>query len=310
MMHGAPAMPPHSVFSLQWRFFLERITSPQLLRQRSIAARAAGQRIALVPTMGFFHAGHLSLMAWAREYADVVITSLFVNPAQFGPAEDLSNYPSNLEQDARMAEAAGVDVLFCPQADAVYAPGHGTWIEVPALSANLCGASRPTHFRGVCTVVAKLFHMALPHTAVFGEKDWQQLAIIRRMVRDLDFDVDIIGRPIVREADGLAMSSRNVYLTSEERAAAPNLQRGLQQLQVWIDDGLQDASTLANDLRSWYARYLAVGEEDYIALVHPETLAPAAVVDAPTLAAVAYRLGKARLIDNVLLTPHTVSSEP
>lgn len=262
------------------------------------------QTIALVPTMGFFHAGHESLMHWARAHADIVVCSLFVNPTQFGPNEDLSAYPRDVERDTRIAAAAGVDALFCPTPESVYAPDHGTWIEVPELAAPLCGATRPVHFRGVCTIVAKLFNMVQPHVAVFGEKDWQQLAIIRRMVRDLNFDVHIEGRPIVRESDGLAMSSRNKYLTEEERRRAPQLQAGLRQLQHWLDTGERDAASLAMLLRAWYAENLAIGSEDYISLVHPETLAPVARLEGPTLAAVAWRLGKARLIDNLVLHPH------
>ncbi len=280
------------------------LTLPAEIRQVAAQARRQGRTVALVPTMGFFHAGHVSLMQWARAHADVVLCSLFVNPTQFGPAEDLSSYPRDLERDARLAAEAGVDALFCPEPGTMYAPDHGTWIEVPELAAPLCGATRPIHFRGVCTVVAKLFHLTTPHLAVFGEKDWQQLAIIRRMVRDLDFEVQIVGRPIVREADGLAMSSRNKYLTAEERRAAPHLHAGLQRLQQLVDAGERDAAVLASELRSWYGQHLAVGAEDYISLVHPETLVPASRLEGPTLAAVAWRLGKARLIDNLLLQPH------
>ncbi|MCA1944125.1 MAG: pantoate--beta-alanine ligase [Desulfovibrio sp.] len=283
---------------------MDVITTPADVRRIASEARRQDRTVALVPTMGFFHAGHESLMRWARAHADMVICSLFVNPTQFGPTEDLASYPRDPDRDIRVASEAGVDVLFCPDATSMYAPDHGTWIEVPELAAPLCGATRPTHFRGVCTVVAKLFHLTSPHVAVFGEKDWQQLAIIRRMVRDLDFNVEIVGRPIVREPDGLAMSSRNKYLTPQERQAAPQLHAGLLHLQHLVDAGERDAMVLARALRSWYEQHLGLGTKDYIALVHPETLAPASRLEEPTLAAVAWRLGKARLIDNLLLQPH------
>lgn len=284
---------------------MKRVVCVDTLRLHCAAQRAAGRRIALVPTMGCFHAGHLALMRWARQHADVLVVSLFVNPTQFGPKEDLASYPSDLERDASLAAAEGADLLFHPQADSMYSPGHCTWVDVPNLGASLCGESRPSHFRGVCTIVTKLFHLVLPHLAVFGQKDWQQVAVIKRMVADLNFDVEIVDRPTVREPDGLAMSSRNAYLTQEERAAAPALHAGLQWAQEQVDAGEVGAQALANRLRAWYALALKTGRLDYIALVHPETLVPASVVDAPTLLAVACRLGKARLIDNILLLPRS-----
>lgn len=265
--------------------------------------RTEGLRIALVPTMGYFHEGHLSLMRRARSLADRVVVSRFVNPTQFGPAEDLDAYPRDAERDIALAEAEGVDALFQPAPEAMYAPDHATWVEVPALSTVLCGTSRPIHFRGVCTVVLKLFYLARPHTAVFGEKDWQQLTVIRRMVRDLNVDVDIVGQPIVREADGLALSSRNAYLTPAERAQAPGIHRGLLAMAEQVRRGERHAAVLLDGLKSQLKREVPLGEPDYLAIVHPDTLQPLTELDDAARVAVAVNLGRARLIDNLRLLP-------
>lgn len=278
-----------------------RITDPKSFQTQAMADRAAGLTTALVPTMGFFHAGHLSLMRWAREHADRVYVSLFVNPTQFGANEDLDAYPADLERDAKLAAGAGVDMLFTPQRDDVYAPDHATWVEVPELGQNLCGLTRPVHFRGVATIVSILLNLAQPSMAVFGQKDWQQLAIIRRMARDLFIPTRIVGRPIVREADGLAMSSRNVYLGEAERAQAPGLQQGLKHIAALADAGERDAATLKQALADFYAEHVPGGEVDYIELVDPDAIVPVDALTGPTLAAVAVRLGKARLIDNLVL---------
>lgn len=280
-----------------------RIDDPKTFQELALADRAQGLTTALVPTMGYFHEGHLSLMRWARDNADRVYVSLFVNPTQFGPNEDLDAYPRNEERDAKLAAEAGVDVLFAPMRDAVYAPDHATWVQVPDLSEHLCGASRPVHFKGVATVVNILLNLAQPTVAVFGQKDWQQLALIRRMVRDLHIPTRIEGRPIMRETDGLALSSRNVYLSEAERAQAPGLQKGLQYLQTLVAGGEKDAATLKDALRSFYAEHVPAGIVDYVELVDPEAIRPVDRVSGPTLAAVAVELGKARLIDNLLLTP-------
>ncbi len=283
---------------------MQIVTDP---RQASALARQwrfSGLHTVLVPTMGYFHAGHESLMRRARELGDKVMVSLFVNPTQFGPGEDLSSYPRDAARDAAIAEKLGVDLLFTPEASAMYAPDHATWVEVPALSANLCGASRPTHFRGVATVVSKLFMLLLPQTAVFGQKDWQQLAILRRMVRDLNMPVTLEGCPIVREADGLALSSRNAYLTPEERAAAPHFQRGLLQAKALYGAGERNTGTLAKAVRAYWAAHVAQGKEDYLSFVHPESIGLSPEILAagePCLVAAALRLGRARLIDNLLL---------
>src|SRR5215510_6409178 len=205
----------------------EIIRDPAAMRARVEDLRRDGLVIAVVPTMGYLHEGHLSLLRAARARADVVILTIFVNPTQFGPSEDLAKYPRDEAGDLAKARAAGVDLAFCPEAAAMYRPGSQTFVEVRDLQQLLCGASRPGHFAGVATVVTKLFHITQPHLAVFGEKDYQQLAIIRRMVRDLDFAIEIAGVPIVREADGLAMSSRNAYLSSGQRRSALSLSAGL-----------------------------------------------------------------------------------
>src|SRR3954470_4596438 len=197
------------------------------MRARAEDLRRDGRRIAVVPTMGALHDGHLALLRAARGKADVVILTIFVNPTQFGPSEDLAKYPRDEVGDIARARTAGIDLAFCPEAAAMYPPGAQTFVEVRELQKPLCGASRPGHFAGVATIVAKLFHITRPHVAVFGEKDYQQLAIIRRMVRDLDFGLEIVGVPIVRESDGLALSSRNAYLSAEQRVSALALGKGL-----------------------------------------------------------------------------------
>jgi len=280
---------------------MEQFTSPDALRQQCRQWTRQGLSIALVPTMGFLHAGHLSLMEHARTRAAKLIVSIFVNPTQFGPNEDLDRYPRDLPRDLSLAEAAGVDAVFAPEPGAMYQPDHATWVQVPDLAGGLCGASRPVHFRGVCTVVLKLLNLVRPDVAVFGEKDWQQLAILRRMARDLNLDVTIEGRPIYREADGLALSSRNVYLTPEERAQAPAIRQGLLLVQERLRAGQRDPEALGLIFRAHLADRLPGARIDYASFVHPEALSPVATLDAPTLFAVAVFLGKVRLIDNILL---------
>lgn len=280
---------------------MQILTDPRTLQQTCLRWRADGQHTVLVPTMGYYHSGHESLMSYARSAGDKVVVSLFVNPTQFGPGEDLAAYPRDLERDAAVAEANGADVLFTPQPADMFPADYATWVEVPTLSGTLCGVSRPTHFRGVCTVVMKLFQLAMPRTAVFGQKDWQQLAIIRRMARDLNVPVEVVGRPIVREADGLAMSSRNVYLSAEERAQAPNIHHGLALGRALVQGGERDAAAVAEAMRRYWRESLPLAQEDYVSIVHPETLEPLARITDTALCAVAFRLGKARLIDNMLL---------
>ncbi len=280
---------------------MEIINNPQELQNLALMLRAEGKKIALVPTMGYFHEGHLSLMDAARKQADVVIVSLFVNPTQFGPNEDLEAYPHDLERDSQLAKEHGVDILFTPVRDDMYFDDHSTWVEVPDLAANLCGKSRPIHFRGVATVVTKLFMTAQPHVAVFGEKDWQQLAIIKRMVRDLNIPVDVQGHPIVREESGLALSSRNVYLTEDEKKMAPMIQQGLRLMRDAVDKGQNDAAKLKEELVAFYDREIPGSAVDYIEIVHPESIQQLEKIESAALCAVAVQVGKARLIDNLLI---------
>lgn len=277
------------------------ITDPQELQQQCLAWRRQGLRTGLVPTMGYLHDGHMALMRHARTLCDRLVTSIFLNPAQFGPGEDLDKYPHDPEGDRTKAEACGTDLLFMPEPSAMYAPDHATWIDVPDLGRHLCGARRPGHFRGVCTVVNKLFMLAQPEVAVFGRKDWQQLAILRRMVRDLNIPVTIVGHDIVREADGLALSSRNAYLTPAERAAAPAIRQGLVQLAEMLHKGERDPEVAKRFLRDEFAATLPMGKVDYIELVDPDDITPVTTVTGPVLAAVAVAVGKARLIDNILI---------
>jgi pantoate--beta-alanine ligase len=263
--------------------------------------RAQGRRLALVPTMGAYHAGHISLMHAAKADGATVLVSLFVNPAQFGPDEDLAAYPRNPERDAEIAGAAGVEALFMPDPQNLYEADHAVWVDAPALARKLCGLSRPEHFRGVCTVVLKLLLLSQAHHAFFGEKDWQQLAIIRRVVRDLNVPVAIRACPTVREADGLALSSRNAYLTPVERAQAPQIQAGLRQARDLARRGERAANVLCAAVREHWARHLPLGREEYLSLVHPHSLEDVETIGAAALMACAVRLGKARLIDNILL---------
>ncbi|MFP5258069.1 MAG: pantoate--beta-alanine ligase [Acidobacteriota bacterium] len=277
---------------------MDIITEPAALRERAREWSRAGKAVGFVPTMGYLHAGHASLMRLARERAEVVVASIFVNPTQFGPGEDLDAYPRDLERDAALARELGVDVLFAPEPGAMYAPEAATWVEVPSLSRHLCGASRPTHFRGVCTVVSKLFLLVRPTFAVFGQKDWQQLAIIRRMNADLGFGVEIVGAPIVREADGLALSSRNVHLTPTERGQAVAISRGLALAEELARGGERDAGRILAAVRARYVAEMPSGAVDYLECVDPGTIEPLATIDGPALFAAAVRFSAARLIDN------------
>ncbi len=262
----------------------------------------AGRSIALVPTMGFFHEGHLSLMRTAARYADAVVVSLFVNPTQFGPQEDLAAYPRNFERDRAMAESAGVQVLFAPEAAEMYPTGFCTTVTVGAeLTGQLCGAARPGHFAGVATVVCKLFSIVRPDLAVFGEKDFQQLAVIRRMTIDLNLGVEIVAHPIVREADGLAMSSRNTYLAPSQREAALSLSRAIALARKMAAKGERSAERLTAVLRDFIHSFPETAV-DYISFVHQDTLQHVAEIDAQTVLALAVKIGgKVRLIDNGLV---------
>jgi len=270
------------------------------------SALPAGKRLGFVPTMGALHAGHISLMAQARASADVVIASIFVNPLQFGPNEDLSRYPRPLEADLAKLEAAGVDALFLPSVEDMYPPGASTFVDESMVSLPLCGAERPGHFRGVATVVLKLFNLVQPHLAVFGQKDAQQCAVIERMVRDLDVPVDIRRGAIVREADGLALSSRNVYLSAEDRAAAPLIYQSLRAVEAAYFDGEHDAEKLAALGLAMLARSERIVPQ-YWEVRDPESLGAITKIGARgALLAVAAHLGSTRLIDNLLLAPRTI----
>lgn len=261
-----------------------------------------GTRLGFVPTMGALHAGHMSLIAQAREAADIVIASIFVNPLQFGPNEDLSRYPRPIEADIEKLEAAGVDALFLPSVEEMYPDGASTLVEETLVSGPLCGATRPGHFRGVTTVVLKLLNLVQPHVAVFGQKDAQQCAVLERMVRDLDVPVDILRGPIVREADGLALSSRNVYLSPEDRAAAPLLHQSLKAVATAYEAGERDAEKLAQIGLAVLAQSERI-KPQYWEVRDPESLGAIARVGASgALLAVAAHLGTTRLIDNLLLS--------
>jgi pantoate--beta-alanine ligase len=261
------------------------------------AARARGQRVAFVPTMGYLHAGHVSLLDEGRRRGDRLVLSIFVNPTQFGPAEDLARYPRDLPGDLAKAAAAGVDIAYVPAARDVYPPGYQTYVEVREIEKGLCGAHRPGHFVGVATVVCKLFNLVRPHVALFGEKDYQQLAVIRRMVADLEMGIEIVGMPTLREPDGLAMSSRNAYLSTEGRARARALSRGLFAARARAEAGERDGAALIGIARA--ALEGQVDRIEYVELRDAETLAPLAVRDRPGVLAVAAYVGVTRLIDNV-----------
>ena len=277
----------------------ELIASPRVMQERADRERHAGKRIALVPTMGFLHEGHLSLMREARRRSDWLVVSLFVNPTQFGPNEDYARYPRDLEADIARMETVPVDVVFAPAAEAMYPSGAQTWVEVGPIASGLCGARRPGHFRGVATVVAKLFNIVKPHLAFFGEKDFQQLRVIERMAADLNFDVAIAAMPIVREADGLAMSSRNAYLSPSERASALALSRALAAARELKARRVHDAAELRAAAASVLAREPGLSVE-YVEAVDAETLESPVADGRPVLLAIAARVGTTRLIDNAV----------
>jgi len=280
---------------------MELLRTPGAMRAWADARRAGGARIGLVPTMGYLHEGHVSLVRIARERGcGAVAATVFVNPAQFGPGEDYGKYPRDEARDLAMLSEAGTSAVYLPGAPDMYPEGYQTYVEVTGASQGLCGASRPGHFRGVATVVAKLFLAAKPHVAVFGEKDFQQLAVIRAMARDLDFGIEIVGAPIVREPDGLAMSSRNAYLEGNDRVAARCLSRGLFRARALFDGGERDSGKLVAAAREEIAGE-PLAKLEYAEGRAPETLSPVTGrVDAITIL-VAAKVGPARLIDNITL---------
>ncbi len=284
-------------------------TAPARILSNIAEARAAcrglrtgGRRLGLVPTMGALHAGHISLVRAAKAQCDAVIVSIFVNPTQFGPTEDFTKYPRPFECDCAMLGKEGVDAIFAPAVEEMYPKGETTLVTVEGLSEKLDGRSRPGHFCGVVTVVSKLFHVIEPDVAFFGQKDAAQLAVIRRMVRDLNFPIEIIGCPIVRESDGLAMSSRNAYLSPDERRRALALSRSLQQVETAFRDGKRDVRSLLQIGRDVIAQESEI-RLDYFEVVDPDTLDPVEQLVGRAMVAVAAYVGSTRLIDNVILTP-------
>jgi pantoate--beta-alanine ligase len=276
------------------------ITAASGMQRWSNAERMAGRRIAVVPTMGALHDGHIALIRAARNAADRVIVTIFVNPTQFGPQEDFARYPRSFDADVAAAADAGADAIFAPSVEEMYPAGYQTYVSVEEVTRTLEGAVRPGHFRGVATVVAKLFHCTQPHVAFFGQKDAQQVAVIRRMVRDLSFDLDVAVVPTVREADGLAKSSRNVYLTPEERSEAPVLFRSLVRARDLIDAGEPSADAVRLAVRTMIAAE-SHGRIDYVSVAHAETLEELTAVapGVPVTVSLAVRFGTTRLIDNI-----------
>ncbi len=281
---------------------MDIIVTAEEMQARADRIRADGRTIGLVPTMGYLHEGHLSLIEKARGCADTIVLSIFVNPTQFGPDEDLDAYPRSMERDHALAESSGVDIVFSPSERELYGPDFETFVTLDRLPNHLCGLSRPVHFRGVATVVTKLFNIVKPHVAVFGEKDYQQLQVIRRMAADLNFDVEVIGAPTVREADGLAKSSRNAYLTAEQRESGLTLNRSLERAQAMVAAGETDPGRIIAMARELIeaAPHTRI---DYIEIVDPHTLESVVAVDGPVLLALAVHVGRSRLIDNRILTP-------
>lgn len=279
---------------------MEIIDQLTLMQKKAETIKREGQRIGFVPTMGYLHEGHFSLIKAARQECAVVVVSIFVNPLQFGPAEDFKAYPRDLARDSQLTEQAGTDILFLPQAEEMYPPGFQTTINVEKSSEHLCGRFRPGHFQGVATVVCKLFHLVKPDLAYFGQKDFQQLTIIKRMVDDLNLDIEIKGLPTVREDDGLAKSSRNAYLNQEERKASRCLYQALLKAQRMKQEGIIQASLLIKATKEIISREQLVKPE-YIIICHPQTLEDLEMVEDQALMALAVRIGRTRLIDNLLL---------
>jgi len=281
---------------------MEIIALPADMQRWSEAVRRRGETIAFVPTMGFLHEGHLSLMREGRQRASLMASSLFVNPTQFGPNEDFSRYPRNFEGDCAMMRQVPVDVLFAPEPDVMFPRGSQTWVEVTEMTGGLCGAHRPGHFRGVTTVVAKLFNIVKPHIALFGEKDYQQFRAIERMVEDLNFDIQIVPVPTIREPDGLAMSSRNAYLSPDQRRQALALSGALRAAAAAFKAGARDPHELVQAARRSLEGTPEV-QVEYVEAVDARTLENVARIERPVVVAIAARLGPTRLIDNMVFAP-------
>lgn len=274
-------------------------TKVKEVREQVKAWKKAGLTVGFVPTMGYLHEGHQSLIKRAVEENDKVVVSIFVNPMQFGPTEDLDSYPRDLEKDSALCEATGANLIFHPEPEEMYTDGFCSYVDMSVLTEELCGLSRPVHFRGVCTVVSKLFHIVTPDRAYFGQKDAQQLAIIKRMVLDLNMDIEIVGCPIVREADGLAKSSRNTYLSPEERKAALILSQTIQLAEQLFQSGEKDAATIISQMTKKIESE-PLARIDYIKIVDAVTMQQIPTIDRPILCAMAVYIGKTRLIDNTM----------
>ena len=278
---------------------MEIIKTIKEMKEFASQTRRAGKIIAFVPTMGYFHDGHLSLMREGRRRGDLLIVSLFVNPTQFSPNEDFKNYPRDFERDRKMAEEVGVDILFVPEADEMYPHDHQTIVRVEKVTQNLCGRSRPTHFQGVTTVVLMLFEIVMPHVAIFGEKDYQQLVTIQQMVKNLHMSVEVMGMPTIRESDGLALSSRNTYLLPEERKAALSLYRSLQKAKELLQKGERKADRILQEVKGILQSGPLV-RIDYVQICDAHTLKYVDQIEGDVVIALAAYLGKIRLIDNLV----------
>lgn len=276
------------------------VAETEEVREQVRQWRKEGLSVGLVPTMGYLHEGHKSLIDKAVQQNDRVVVSVFVNPIQFGPGEDLATYPRDLERDAALCEAAGASLIFHPEKENMYFDDFCTFVDMDGLTKGLCGKTRPTHFRGVCTVVSKLFHIVQPDRAYFGQKDAQQLAIIRRMVMDLDFDIEIIGCPIVREADGLAKSSRNTYLSREERAQAVILNQSLEEAMRLVEAGEKEAEKVKEAIIKKLSG-CPLARIDYVEIVSFDNIQPIQRLEGPVLIAIAVYIGTTRLIDNRII---------
>jgi len=273
------------------------ISTVREMQSYSDSLRNKGERIAFVPTMGYFHEGHLNLMREGRKRGDCLVLSIYVNPTQFGPSEDLEKYPRNFDRDSKLAEDVGVDVIYFPSNSEMYPENYQTYVTVEEVTKNLCGLSRPGHFRGVATVCAKLFNMVKPHVAIFGKKDFQQLITIKRMVADLNMDLEIVGMPTTREEGGLAMSSRNVYLSPEERESALCLSRSLRKAQKQYEQGERDAGRVLESIKT-YIEGVPFTRIDYLKICSTATMQDVNSLDEETVLALAVFVGSTRLIDN------------
>jgi pantoate--beta-alanine ligase len=282
---------------------LKTIQSVKEMQRCADDLRRQGKQIAFVPTMGFLHEGHLSLMRVGRRLSDALVVSIFVNPAQFGPEEDFDTYPRDLDRDLERCRREMVDIVFTPSRSDLYPVNFQTNVRLDALPKHLCGISRPVFFTGVATVVAKLFHIVKPHIAVFGEKDYQQLLVIRRMTKDLNLDVDIVGAPLVREPDGLAMSSRNSYLAAHQRPAALSLYRSICKARELVAGGIRESDRILSEAEN-IIRAHTENDIDYLSICDMQTLDPVEVIDRPVLMALAVRVATVRLIDNSVLEPN------